>query len=88
MWSTSQSDRLFDTFLEHPRVTTVIATFTPGGPRLLDDEASTTAAAIRDHARAANIPVVVRMRAVEQQPGYSHVIVYHVPDVAGTRMPC
>ena len=87
MWSTMQSLELFSTFVEHPRLTTIISSATPDGPRFRVEEAADIAAAIRIHAADARVPVVVRMRGVERQPGYARIVVYHVPDVTGTRMP-
>ena len=81
MWSPSQSDRLFRAFGNHPRHTTVLSAATPGGPSFREADAIVVEQAIRARADEVRIPIVVRTLAVDGQPGYAHVVVYHVPDV-------
>jgi hypothetical protein len=87
MWSTARSKELFDTFIDHPRLTTIISSVRPDGPRLLIDDAVAVADTLRSDAAAAGIPIVVRTRTVDRHPEHGQIIVYHVPDVVGSRMP-
>lgn len=84
MWSIEQSDQIFSAIVEHPRLTMVVPSGALDVLQFPDTDALAVAAAIRDRADAMQVPIIVRTRAVEDQPGQMHVIVYHVPDMTPT----